>query len=411
MSTLSKFAVLEIHDLTTEARRLANGSAGDRKTADVLMAKVANVRACGLSSEEMRSQYTEALCEKVGATAAHRRAEHERFFRHYLLSKSPQHRARILEQFEERAGSMEAGEQNINYTEGSEGGFLVPFRFYDAVTTAMAQTDPLLSDKYVNLITEPSYAMRPKTLPGYDLTQIAAVRVVENSNPGADAFPSASSETLNGYPYKLTTYASFEIDQDDFESTAATIARAHGVGLARTIGQDLVNGTGNGEPGGLLTGASDSGYTTAARNAISYTDIVDIYFSVNRVYRAAPKCCWVMNDATLKLVRAAVDNNGRPLISVENDLEMLMGQPVLVSPSMPSGPGTQGIIFGDLSHFNVRLSALYFRKAWQAEFGIESGNALHMSRMRADSVVFDPAIQASPTNTTAAPIQYATLHS
>jgi hypothetical protein len=78
---------------------------------------------------------------------------------------------------------------------------------------------------------------------------------------------------------------------------------------------------------------------------------------------------------------------------------------------MPSGPGSQGIIFSDLSHFNVRLSALYFRKAWQAEFGIESGNVLHMSRMRADSVVFDPAIQASPANTMAAPIQFATLHS
>jgi HK97 family phage major capsid protein len=237
-------------------------------------------------------------------------------------------------------------------------------------------------------------------------------RIVENDdNSGPDAFPESSSEVLQGYPFRMATYASFEIDQDDFENVMKTVGRAHGVGLARGIGAYLVNGTGSGQPGGLLTGASDSGITTASRNTIGYGDIVDIYFRVNRIYRTAPKCAWVMNDATFQLVRAAVDNNGRPLISVEGDLEMLMGQPVLVSPSMPSGPGSKGIVFGDLSHFNVRLSALYFRKAWQAEFGIDTGNALHVSRMRADSVLFDPAIQASPTNTQAAPIQYATLHS
>jgi len=411
MSTLSKAAILEIHDLTSYARRLASGTGSERKQADVIMSRVANIRACGLSSDEMRTQYTDALCERVGASAAQRRLQHEAVFRQYMRATTPQHCSAIIREVEERdAGDMAAGTQTISYTEGPAGGMLVPFRFFDQVVTAMAQTDPLLDKNRVTMIAEPGYSMQPKTVPGYDLTQIAATLVGENTDAGVDGFPSSSSEVLQGYAFKLATRASFEIDQDDFEGAMATISRAHGVGLARGIGSYLVKGTGVGQPSGLLTGASNSGYTTQQADKITYTDIVEIYFSVNRIYRMAPKCAWVMADETFQLVRSAVDNNGRPLISVENDVETLMGQPVLVSPSMPWGGGSKGIVFGDLSHFLVRVSSLYFRKSWQSQSAIESGRALHMSRMRADSVVFDPAILGSPVDTSGAPLQYATLH-
>jgi HK97 family phage major capsid protein len=407
---ISKQALLEIHDLTTEASRLAAGTATDRKQADVLLQKCANIRAAGVSTHEMRVAYTEELSDKIHGTAAQNRARYEVMFRRYVQSKTPQHQAAIIREF--RDAAAQAGAMSITYTQGATGGVLVPFSFYENVTTGMAQTDPLLDEDNVNLIAEQGYAMNPKILPGYDLTTIKATRVSENSYSGVpDAFPVSSSEVLNGYPYVLATFATKEFEDDDFESAIASVARAHGVGLARTIGADLVNGTGNAQPGGLLTGASNSGYTTAGANAITATDIEDIYFSVNRIYRNSPKCAWVMNDATYQLVRAAKDGNQRPLINVQDDFELLMGKKLLVSPSMPSGAGSKGIVFGDLSHFMVRLSAMYFRKANQAEFAIDSYRDIHISRLRADSVVFDPATQASPANTQAAPIQYATLHS
>jgi HK97 family phage major capsid protein len=407
---LSKQAILQINDLTNEASRLALGSASDRKQADVLLTKVANIRSCGLSTDELRGQYTEALVEKLSGNAAQARARHEVFFRRYVQSKTPQQRTSLLKEF--RDGVLQAGAQSITYTEGASGGVLVPNSFYDAVVVGMAQTDPLLDGKNVNLLAEQSYAMSPKSLPGYDLTQIKAVRVVENTSTGVpDPLPASSSQIMNGYPYRMATYATVEFGDDDFENSIKTVGRAHGVGLARGIGADLVNGTGSSQPSGLLTGASNSGYTTAGANAITATDINDIFFSVNRIYRNSPKCAWVMNDVTYQLVRAAKDGNQRPLIDMQDDCECLMGKPILVSPSMPFLPGSKGIVFGDLGHFNVRLSALYFRKANQAEFGVEFYRDLHISRMRADSGVFDPSILASPANTQAAPIQYATLHS
>jgi hypothetical protein len=225
---ISKQALLEIHDLTTEASRLAAGSAGDRKQADVLLGKVATIRAAGVSTHEMRVAYTEALTEKITGGAAKARAMYEVFFRRYVQSKTPQHQQALLREF--RDAAAQAGALSISYSDGATGGVLVPFSFYEEVTTGMAQVDPLLDENNVNLISEQSYAMRPKTLPGYDLTQIKATRVSENNNSGVpDAFPSSSSEVLNGYPYRMATYATVEFGDDDFEGAIASVARAHGV--------------------------------------------------------------------------------------------------------------------------------------------------------------------------------------
>lgn len=407
---LSKQAVLEYNDLNNEARRWAAGSASDRKKADVLLQKCAIIRETGQSSDEMRKLYADAIGDQIHAKERELRAKHAVLFRNYVRSRSPQHQQHLLEEFR-ATGDAYAGSQSITYTDGASGGVLVPNAFYEEVTTGMAQVDPLLDADNVNLIAETGYAMRPKSLPGYDLTTIAAALLIENTNSGTTAFPVSSTEILNGYPFVLQTFASKEFDDDDFEDAMKSVLRAHGVGLARAIGQYLVAGSGVAQPSGLLLGASNSVYTTQAANVISATDINAIFFSVNRVYRNSPKCAWVMNDATYQLVRAAKDSADRPLIDMQDDCECLMGKKLLVSPSMPSGAGTKGIVFGDLSHFNVRCSALYFRKAWQAEFGIDSGRALHISRIRVDSTVFDPAVNASPENTTAAPIQYATLHS
>ena len=73
---------------------------------------------------------------------------------------------------------------------------------------------------------------------------------------------------------------------------------------------------------------------------------------------------------------------------------------------MPSTPGSTSIIFGDLSHFVVRLSAMMVQRSVET---YAHGSATYLSatyhdRMRVDSTVFDPSAGATP------PIVYATLH-
>jgi HK97 family phage major capsid protein len=182
------------------------------------------------------------------------------------------------------------------------------------------------------------------------------------------------------------------------------MSRAFGAGFARGIGASLVNGTGSGEPEGLLTGARDSGVTTAGAGAIILDDIENVYFSLNRAYRNSPKCAWVVNDGVYKMIRKAKDSQGRPLLSVERDDEILMGKKLLVSPTLSATAGQPGIVFGDLSHLVVRLSSMKIVRKSQVPGFVEVGKALYAGRVRVDSKVFDPSDGG------AAPILYATLH-
>ncbi|MGC1545695.1 MAG: phage major capsid protein [Candidatus Acidiferrales bacterium] len=413
---LSNAAVLEIHDLNLEAEKLAKGSQAERKQADVLLGRIANIRDCGMSSDELRSQYTNALVDRVRGTAAELRARHEMAFKHLCLARDFISQKRAKEELRD----LFAGSQEIAYTEEALGGAMVPVVFYQDVITSLAQTDPLMSEDNVNLIKGLSFGTPPMQVSGYDLTSITATRVPENDNTGLPApqtpqyYPPFAGTTLNGYLYKIALLASFEFEMDDWENVSRTMSRAYGVAFARGIGQDLVNGTGSGQPQGLLTAAADSGVTTGAANTITATDISNIFFSVNRLYRNSPKCAWVMADATYQLIRNAKDMNDRPLLNMKEDMEMLMGKKVLVSPFMPSGPGSKGIVFGDLGHYNVRLSTMFFKRAYQlgdAAAAIENFRSFYIGLMRGDAYLLDPATQASPSNTVAAPIQYATLHS
>src|ERR1700722_16291202 len=74
---------------------------------------------------------------------------------------------------------LEAGTQSILSTQGLEGGYLVPQEFQDEVTFGMAQYDPLLNKDIVSLLESKDQSLRPYTIPGWDMSTFAAVKVAE----------------------------------------------------------------------------------------------------------------------------------------------------------------------------------------------------------------------------------------
>lgn len=300
--------------------------------------------------------------------------------------------------------SLAEGVNSVTYTEGPEGGYLVPQEFHNEVIAGMAAVDPLLDENVVTLVQSKDGSLRPYAIPGIDLSTFAAAKIGETSQ-ASEASLTATGAELNSYTYRCDLGASIEIEQDMFEPMQALMQEAFSVGMARGIGEDLITGNGSTAPQGVLTGATSSGITTAAAGVISSDDIQNVYFSLNHFYRSQPKAAWVMADATYQKVRKAKDSNNRPLINVVGDMETLMGKPVHVSPTMPSAAGSNGIVFGDLSRFVVRVSRLAVQRNVQAPGYAENGRALYVGRMRADAKVIDP------TGGSAAPILYATLHS
>ena len=80
---------------------------------------------------------------------------------------------------------MQEGAQTIGHSAGSEGGYLVPQEFNDDVIHGMAQFDPLLDADVVTLITSPTFALRPFTIPGWDMSSFQAVKVAEGARQAA----------------------------------------------------------------------------------------------------------------------------------------------------------------------------------------------------------------------------------
>lgn len=311
-----------------------------------------------------------------------------------------------------RATDMEAGTQAIAYTEGSLGGYLVPNDFEQDIIFGMAQFDPLLDKKVVTLIK--TKGARPLPYPGWDLSTIAASRLAEGTQQNPGVVPAVSAINLNGAIYVSSLDATSELEEDSFEPVLNAMKEAFGVALARGIGVDLITGAGTpGIPQGVLTGATSSSITlspniSAGVSAITNDLFMEAYFSVNRAYRQSKKCAWIMSDATYKLLRKMSSAVAEPLFEVRKDKEMIMGKPVLISPSMPSynaSPAVSGkIVFGDLSHYVVRTSQITIMRRTDLPGYAEFGKALYTARMRADGKVHDP------TNGVTPPLVTITIH-
>ncbi len=289
-----------------------NVTQSDRKKVDLLLAQMASIRDTGFGQTE---------------------AAHRDLFKKFL-------RGQNFESIEAelRSNDFLAGNATVSYTDGSKGGFLVPQSFQRSVTEGLAAVDPLLDPKVANVIFSPDFRLQPLQLPGWDLSTIAAVQVAEAVQHNSDTTPGTEQKLLNKFTYRLSLGASLEWEQDQaaFDSAMATFGRAFGIGFARGIGADLVNGDGSSAPQGVLTGAANSGVTTAGAGVLALSDFTDIFFSVNKIYRDSERCAWLMNDATAKKVRNAKDSSNRPLFPLTDDKLVILGKPVYVCPSLPA---------------------------------------------------------------------------
>lgn len=109
----------------------------------------------------------------------------------------------------------------------------------------------------------------------------------------------------------------------------------------------FTNGDGVKTPIGILD--KENGVTISFKvNAITYEDVVKLYFSVNKEYRN--NGVWMMNDETALLVRTLKDGDGNYIFNQDN--ETILGKTVIINNAMPSvKSGSAPIVFGDFSFY------------------------------------------------------------
>jgi HK97 family phage major capsid protein len=410
---ISPTAVLEIRRLKSELDKLTvkpTMTRAEGKRADVIIAQISAIKEAGITDDDYRMAHAEALGLEIHGSALRAREAHEKLFRMYMGKKSDSEIASAIAENRD----FEAGQATPAFTQGPSGGFLVPMTFQQKVAEGLAAVDPLLDPAICNVVQESDFTLRPLQLPGWDLSTIAAVNIAEAAQHGPSAVPGITQELLNKYTYRLSLGASLEWEEDQrvYDSAMAAMGHAFGVGFARGIGADLVNGDGATAPQGVVTGAADSGVTAANLGKLVLGDFVNVFYSVNKAYRTSDKAAWLVSDAVAKMISNCVDDNHRPLFPVVDGVTQILGKPVYVAPSLPAynaSLGTQAAgsfcVFGDLSHFTVHVSTMYLRRRLQLPGYIENGKALFTGLMMADAALQDPTDGALP------PIVSARLHS
>lgn len=276
----------------------------------------------------------------------------------------------------------------INYrilTTGSQGtnaSSVIPTDFYDMLIAHLIEVSGIMQCGPTVLNTGGGEQLQvPKTTAHSLATPSANPASAGQAATLPTSDPAFSMTTLSAYKYGVMLQVARELIDDTAVDLLGYLAMQAGRGIGNNFGYQLVNGTGSGQPTGLLTGTVTSspgvtGATTGVSGAPSYANLVDLEYSVIAPYRQSRSCYWLAADKTIGGFRKITDTVGRPIwepSAVLGSPDLLLGKPLVADPFMPALQAASNIFpicFGDFSQFFVRLvGGVRFERSDDFAFG------------------------------------------
>jgi len=247
----------------------------------------------------------------------------------------------------------------------SEGGYLVPDEYERTLVQALEEENIMRT--LANVITTSS---GDRKIPVVASKGTASWVDEEGLTPESD---DAFSQVSIG-AYKVATM--IKVSEELLNDSAFNLERYIAKEFARRIGakeeEAFLTGNGNGKPTGIFnnTGGAETGVTTANPTAITFDEIIDLFYSLRSPYRK--NATFVMNDSTVKMIRKLKDGNGQYLWqpSVQaGQPDTILNRPVKTSSFVPVvEAGAKTIAFGDFGYYWIadrqgrslqRLNELY----------------------------------------------------
>lgn len=229
------------------------------------------------------------------------------------------------------------------------GGFLVPPGYRQVLSETMKAYGGLIN--HANVIT--TSTGNPLQWPANDDTGNVGSILAEGSQV-TELAVALASRTLGAYTYtSRLVLVSLQLLQDSAFDLDTWLPKKLGQRLGRGIAAHLIAGTGTGQPTGITTNVV-TGKTGATGQTLTviYDDLVDLEHSLDPAYRG-PNCRYLMNDATLKVVRKLKDMQGRPLwvpVPAPGFTAQINGWPYTIDQGMPvPGANAKSILFGDFN--------------------------------------------------------------
>ena len=245
----------------------------------------------------------------------------------------------------------------------ADGGYLVPEEFERQIITTLDEANVIRS--LAKVITTQSERKIPVASSHTVAQWTAENGAYQESNP------TFGQKQIDAFKLTDLIRVSQELLQDsafDLESyIAAEFARAFGIAEE----QAFCVGTGSGQPTGIFTANGGTlGVTAAATNAITVDEVISLVYALKSPYRRNAK--FLMNDATVSLLRKLKDGNGaylwQPSVQAGQP-DRLLGYEIYTSPYVPTvEAGAFTIAFGDFKNYWIadragrtvqRLNELY----------------------------------------------------
>lgn len=285
---------------------------------------------------------------------------------------------------------------------GSAGGFLVPETWRDGIVEKLKNYGGLMGAAE-NITTSDGAPL--SWLTNDEVSSTLAEITPEHGlwDTGDDL--TFGTRTLGAYKYttvganSLPLKVSYELLQDSAFDLRGFISKKFAQRIGRKLAVDLINGTGVNEPQGIISTQGGLTSTTArAAAAPTYAELLAIVHAVDPDYRE--NASWLMNDATLALIRGVVDGSQRPLLwNTSDDLSgslkglTLLGYPVVIDQAMPTSTDAstnKSIVFGDLNAAYIVRQVKAFELVVLNELYAQNGQVGFMGWARYDGMVQDP---------------------
>lgn len=195
-------------------------------------------------------------------------------------------------------------------------------------------------------------------IPTSDDTGNKGILLAENTQAVAKD-PVFGQLVLNAYKFtSKKVLVSLELMQDSQDNLAATLGEILGERIGRITNDYFTTGTGTAEPKGIITAATSSGTTLAAKTP-TYAEMVATEHAVDPEYRTGAR--WMFHDTMFAEIKKITDaSTGRPIwlpsmISAAPDT--ILGYPYTINQSMAVAASTgsgKALAFGQLSKYIIR---------------------------------------------------------
>ena len=162
---------------------------------------------------------------------------------------------------------------------------------------------------------------------------------------------------LDAHKLHVAIKVTEELLYDNAFNLESYIMQQFGKALANAEEDAFINGTGTGQPLGILaaTGGADVGITAKSATAITADEIIDLIYSLKRPYRKS--AAFLLNDQTLAAIRKLKDNYGQYLWQPSlqaGEPDRILGYAAYTSPYFPAiAAGKAAVAFGDFSYYNI----------------------------------------------------------